>query len=248
MKLQEKNPAREKALAKVRKMFALANDNGASEGEIENALKMAQILMSKFNIEQGEVDLSPDDIDIEEQENERLQCERKYWMWDLLTVIGEAYDCNVIRSKRFDKTFYKIIGTNQDRILVKELFLMTVPMIRNLYAQRYLERKKYLKENPLEAALTPLPVRHFFIASYVEGFIDGLKIKMRKTKEDIKKEDETGNFALMVVKKDELIKNFVTANFKKLKSAKSTSSNSIDGAAYGSGLKDGQENTNKRLM
>lgn len=255
MKNQVKNPAREKALDKIRKMYALANDKGASEGEIENALKSAQALMAKFNVEQGEVDLSPDDIDIELQDNDRLQCERKYWAWDLLSVIGEANDCQIIKSGKIDiedgkmvkKTIYKIIGTRNDRLLTKELFNLTVPMIRNLYAKRYQERKQYLKENPLEAMVNPLPVRHFFVASYIEGFVRGLGLKLQQSKTELKTEDETGKYGLMVVKKDELIQGFIKNTMKNLKDGKSTSSKQRDVNAFFAGVEDGKDNHTKKL-
>lgn len=251
---------REKALNRIRKMFALANDEGASEGEVENALKFAQSLMAKYNIERDEVDLSPDDIDIEEQDNEYTHLERKYWTWDLLNVIGDSNDCKVIKStrfkyneskagkERFHQTFYKIIGTREDRLLTKELFNLTVPLIRNLADQRFKERAKAIKENPLEAFLNPLPTKRFFTSSYIDGFIAGLNIKLSENKKKIKEDDLTGKYGLMIIKKDDLIENFVKTSMGKLKSAKSTSSTSIDGNAYGSGLKDGKENTQRRLM
>lgn len=253
MKPTTKDQRREKALEKIRKMYALANDAGASEGEIENALKFAQSLMAKFNIEEGEVDLSPDDIDIEVQDNDRLQCERKYWSWDLLLVIGRANDCDVLKSKRLDKNlnwvdYYKIIGTKADRLLTRELFNLTVPLIRSLYAKRYLERKRYLKENPMEAFLDPLPVRHFFVASYIVGFIKGLDLKLKQNKIVIEAEDKTGKYGLMVITKDALIKDFIDGNIKLGKPANSTSSNQLDATAYELGEEDGKDNYNKKLM
>lgn len=44
------NEQRDKLIAKLNKMFALANDPGATKGEAENALAFAQELMRKHNI------------------------------------------------------------------------------------------------------------------------------------------------------------------------------------------------------
>lgn len=45
----------EKAIQKIQKLFALAkNGGGATEGEVENALRQAEAMMRKFGIEQSE--------------------------------------------------------------------------------------------------------------------------------------------------------------------------------------------------
>ena len=43
-----------RALARVRKMLALANDAAATEGERENALRMAHATLAKYNLELAE--------------------------------------------------------------------------------------------------------------------------------------------------------------------------------------------------
>ena len=83
------NPERLKALEKIRKMLALANDAGAQEGEIENALKFAQKLMAKFSIDEDEVNLSSDDISSDLIKNEYLKTEQKYWQGTLLNIIAK---------------------------------------------------------------------------------------------------------------------------------------------------------------
>ena len=247
MNTSKTNQEREKALNRIRKMFALANDKGASEGEIENALKFAQSLMAKYNIERDEVDLSPDDIDIEIQDNDFTNLERKYWFWDLLCVIGKSYDCDVLKSTKGNKVFYKIVGTREDRTLTKELFNLTVPLVRSMAKVRYEERVKKAQENLIEAILNPLPTKRFFTASYIDGFISGLSQKLSQQKNEIKIEDESGKYALMVIKKDELIQGWIKNSMGKLKSAKSTNATSVDGAAYNEGFKDGKDNGQKKL-
>ncbi len=46
----------DKIIDKVRKMMALANDAGASEGERDNALRMAYKLLAKYNLELADVE------------------------------------------------------------------------------------------------------------------------------------------------------------------------------------------------
>lgn len=51
----------EKVLARVRKMLKLANDAGATEGERENALRMAHATLAKYNLELSEAPEVKDD-------------------------------------------------------------------------------------------------------------------------------------------------------------------------------------------
>lgn len=47
--------AEEKILSRIRKMLALANDEAASEGERDNAMRMAHNLMSKYQLDMHDV-------------------------------------------------------------------------------------------------------------------------------------------------------------------------------------------------
>lgn len=55
-----------KILDKIRKLMTLAKDDAASEGEIENAMKMAKTLMMKHNISEKSIDIDIDISDINE--------------------------------------------------------------------------------------------------------------------------------------------------------------------------------------
>lgn len=249
--MKQSENQREKDLIKIRKMFALANDASASEGEIENALKFAAKLMAKHNIDETEIEISVDDIDIEMVDNSpKKDGERKYWQWDLLGVIGDSYGCTVIQSKRIcHETYslvdcYKIVGTREDREMVRALFEMTVPVIRNLKDKRYNELKDKAALNPLLA----IPTKKYFTASYIHGFMAGLAIKLNENKEQIKQEDETGKYGLILVKKTDLVKEFITEKMPKLKKAASTTAKTNDGGAFIMGMEDGKENQNKKLM
>lgn len=47
-----------KILGRIRKMLALANNEGASEGERDNALRMAHATLAKYNLDMAEVESS----------------------------------------------------------------------------------------------------------------------------------------------------------------------------------------------
>lgn len=52
------NEATLKILARIKKMLALAADSAATEGERDNALRMANATMAKYNVSQSQVDLA----------------------------------------------------------------------------------------------------------------------------------------------------------------------------------------------
>ena len=244
MKSTTPNPERQKALDKIRKMFALANDAGAHEGEIENALKFAQRLMAKFSIDENELNLSSDDIGEGIIKNEYLKTEQKYWFGDLLNVIARNNGCDIIKNKRvnFEKkskwddayiVFYQLIGTEDDRNLVTEMFLATVPIIRNLSKARF-------KENGTKESF------RYWNSSYITGFINGLSIKLRTNQKEIEVDDTTGNYALIQVKKTDLIQEYIKNNAGKIRTVKK-SIGTISKDAFLSGMEDGKDNRNKRL-
>lgn len=51
----------DRVVERVRKMLALANDAGASEGERDNAMRMAHATLAKHNLSMSEVDKKKDD-------------------------------------------------------------------------------------------------------------------------------------------------------------------------------------------
>lgn len=230
---------KENILEKVRKLFALANDSGASEGEIENALKMAQRLMMKHNIDQGEIVISPLDIDITSIENSFKMGEKTTWLWELLDILGRSHNCRIRRAGRVGCYFYEVIGTNEDRKMVKELFDFSVVLIRNLAKKRLSEKVKscdykFSRQN--------------YRTSYIDGFLQGLQIKLNKDKKEFLKLEEAETYSLMVVKKDAIIDGWIKENQKPAKVQGERKERPIDLDALRLGFVDGKEESiNKQL-
>lgn len=253
---------KEKALERIRKMLTLAEDPAASEGEVENALKMAQSLMAKYDIEYSDVDLSPEDITMIEQEYNPKNNERKYWLWDLLCVIGSSYNCEVLKSRRIvniegavfpQKTWYrqeyfKIFGTKEDVKLIKEIFSRVVPIIRNLAVKRFKEKSNEMVNLQLALGL-PIntPNKGKFFNDYIDGFIHGLDLKLAKQKQQLVKEDSSGKYGLILVKKGDLVERFMKETNPKIKSAKSTKVRDINYQTYLQGKKDGETEHEKQI-
>lgn len=227
----------EKILDKVRKLLAKADvKSGATESEMESALKMAQKLMIKHNIEEGHLIMSPSDIGSERVENAYKHGEAKLWIWDLLCVIGEGYSCKVTRRGYTDHYFYNINGFTEDRKMVNELFEMTLPVIRNLYKTRF---KEYQKNGGITKS-------GIFTRNYIVGFLHGLREKLESDKEVILSlPEEKEVYGLMVINKYALINEVLG----ELKSASSSPRNR-EANAYIQllGLEDGKErNLSKQI-
>ena len=250
-----------KILEKIRKLFAVTKENGASEGEVENAMKLAQRLMMQHNIDAQELEISPLDIGETLIENTYLSNEPKYWIWQLLQVIADSFSCEVTR-KRVPFTgehFYRLIGLNEDRIIIKEIFISLLPIIRNLTNSRW---KEYIEKNRqrLPEQFKKLTIadmvkykcissKSVFTGSYISGFLVGLNTRLEKDKTDfLALSSEKEKYALIVIKKDDLIQAYVKEKIKP-KEAKVKGQKEIDPQAFNLGREDGtEESINKQLQ
>jgi hypothetical protein len=91
---------REKVLARVKKMMTLANDAGASEGERENALRMAHATLAKYNLTMSEAEASGKKA--EEARGAEHMTGRDYpWMRTTAHAVAKLFFCEY---------FYILIG------------------------------------------------------------------------------------------------------------------------------------------
>jgi hypothetical protein len=243
---------KEKALDKIRKLLALADNNAASEGEIENALKAAQNLMSKFDLDMSDVEVCEADLGWEDQDYNPKNNERKYWLWDLLEVIAKSQNCRSIKKKRVvnDKLqeYFRVFGTKMEVKVTTEIFKITVPIIRNISNKRYREKSNNVVDMQLAYGL-PInpPNKGKFFNDYVDGFLYGLHLKLEENKEKNIQEDETGKYGLIIVKKTDLIKDFVQENTKNLKDVKTSRERDVDVHVWLKGVQDGKTEHEKML-
>ena len=200
-------------LNKIRKLLAVTVENGATVGEVENAAQMAQILMAKHQIAQGDLIVSKDDIAECGFDDLRVSYEYQNYIWDLLCVIGKGYSCRVTRLKKYHPIkerivyVFNIIGFPEDVEVVKSMTETLVPIIRAI------GRDKTNKFKPVN--------KRKFYNSYLNGFLMGLDSKLvlsKKEKLTLTDADHQ-TYAMIVVKKTDLIQEYMDA--KTLKTAKS---------------------------
>lgn len=248
---------KESVLEKIRKLLALAEDKSASTGEVENALKMAQRLMIKHNIEESEIELSLDDINEEFVDDNYIHGEKRYFAWDVLTTIGSAYSVRVIKPGLTKNFKYCVIGDKTSRRVTIETFQKLMPFIRSLSKQRYKEyEERFNKGNLEDMSLieiflgnnkTKLEKRMFY-RNYMDGYILGLSNKLKKDIfESNITEEEREKWGLILIKKDDLIEEYIKESIPELKQHNGRKSN-YDLSVVKIGKQDGEEqNASERL-
>lgn len=227
-------------LNKIRKLLAVTVENGATVGEVENAAQMAQILMAKHQIAQGDLIVSKDDITEYAFDDLRVSYEYQNYIWDLLGVIGCGYSCRVTRFKKYHPVkermvyVFNIIGFPEDVEVVKSMTETLVPIIRTI------GRDKTNKFKPVN--------KNKFYNSYLNGFLIGLKSKLELSKKEklTLTDAEHQTYAMIAVKKTDLIQEHMHA--KKLKTVKLREA-TPDMIAVKEGFLDGKDfnQINKRL-
>ena len=96
----------EKIINKIKKMFALANDEGAAQGEAENAMRMANKLMEKHMLTSIDLHTS------EEMSITFLDAHRYVWARHLYNAICPVYSCSMfLQGKK-----YVLVGTESDMV------------------------------------------------------------------------------------------------------------------------------------
>lgn len=95
----------DRILNRVKKMMALANDAAASDGERENALRMAYATMAKYNLEMADVEGQPDcPTPNEPRQNMSSEFYGRPWAVSLCSAVAKLFFC---------KYYYRLTGKNQ---------------------------------------------------------------------------------------------------------------------------------------
>lgn len=91
----------DKIVNRIRKMLALASDNAATEGERDNALRMAYSLMAKYNIDQSR-------IDAKQTLEQRLKMDVDGWsmLWSvhIHNAMAKLFFCKYLRGGKINGT------------------------------------------------------------------------------------------------------------------------------------------------
>ena len=88
---------KERVLARIKKMLALANDAAASEGERDNALRMAHATLAKYNLSMAQVDAAGGLT--EDRVVGDFELREYAWMRSVAHGIGELFFCIMFYQK-----------------------------------------------------------------------------------------------------------------------------------------------------
>jgi hypothetical protein len=195
--------------------------------------------MMKYNLEQGDIEIGFNDVNVTIVEStwfgKIVNLEIRSYEWSLLVALSKIYGCETLRSRNkvTNTDFFKIIGLQEDREVVRNIFESILPQIRNLMGKRYKESDKTLSQFK-------------FNSSYQTGFLDGLKNKLSIDREKFFTDEEKESWGLIIVKKDALIEEWIEENVKPTLSK--TKSIELDPDTYTQGYQDGsEESLNKQL-
>ena len=271
----------ENILDKIRKLMQMTTENGCSEAEMNNALARAQKLMIEYNVSEDMVEVCETDIKEEHINSEPPCYEPRDFEWNLLDLIASNYMCKTLRSSQYDtvikkskygdyetlvkKYYYRLIGSNENRQVVLNLFRSCQNLFRITMHERYKEyQQNRLNEINEDLALLGLKAvklsevkdngrvivrKSNWIPSYLKGCLQGLQSKLKSEVKDILSNEVINNqYALVKVKHDALIKEYIDTNIKINRTVNTNRGKLFIPEAYREGIKDGFSNQNlKRL-
>lgn len=271
-----------KILSKIRKLLAKAKDPASSENEIEIFMKAAQKLMMEYNLQEADIEIHPSDINKEVIFSDLWKAFRyksANFEWELLDMIAQYHNCRIFHGIEYDfeaswdtwrdtkKIRLSIVGTSENREIVKELYESCVEKFLILSSTRYKEyqvnkRNELLKQMdmmglgtkgfdvPTLEKMKLMVSKPTFITSYLMGTIEGIKKYLSNQKSEILMlESDKQKWGLIVKKNDELINARIPELFDHdIKSRKIGGGLIYSKEAYMEGIQDGSINPGTKMI
>lgn len=135
-----------RALERVRKMLRLANDAAATEGERDNAMRMAYATLAKYNLSMAEASAPKDD-----REEQTMVLYTPLWMRRCSVSIAKLFFCEYYYSQRRGErnSTHHFIGRQANAVTAREMSLYVIKSIRNEAGRR---RRETGADGPWETA------------------------------------------------------------------------------------------------
>jgi hypothetical protein len=222
------NAETESIVTKIRNLFKMADPaNGATQNEIEIALRKAKELMTRHGIEQMQVEDKP----AEEFQQETINTGRRRRDEDrwIPTVIHQVFEVKVLFTQAWDSAkstyrhAYLFVGEPMDVAAAK----LALPLI---YEAMKTGLNRHLK---MTGTKWNTHTANSFFRGVAKGFIEesthGRQAEMRKFKKE-----EQDRFAIVIAEKKDRIEQWVDNNLKTT-TAKSRSRAGMDRAAFDHG-------------
>lgn len=190
-------------LAKVEKLMILAHGS-STEGEAKAAFAQAAKLMTKYGIEQHQLNLdseAPDADPIQEQHCERIQRTERPQDIYVRQVIRSCFNVTVLCYRKWHEGkkcyAYSLVGTHADCVFAHFAFYTLKDMFQSLYTQ-------WRNETGRQAEHGPALCKSYF-AGLQKGFIAAFKEAQWQQMRD----SNADKYALVLQAKNERVKEFL---------------------------------------
>ena len=179
---------RDRTLEKVTKLLAVAQDTAASEGEAQNALVRAQLLLDKSGLSMEDAAAWSKDYGVEAVEDLSVLRSRYFVRWhDLLAgVVAPNFRCKYFFWDRTDKvsrmnyTHIYMMGKSSDVVLAREVFRAAVAAIEHLAHKHLQDLPHHINDYGKSVLSIKVSAAKQYKADYILGFIAGLNSQYLK--------------------------------------------------------------------
>jgi hypothetical protein len=118
MEQTQYNEETQRALLRVRKMLALANDAAASEGERDNALRMAHATLAKYNLSVTDAKQATGPG---ERRKDVWQSRSRPWIITCTHAVAELFFCEYFIIRRGNNVSHYFIGREANTVTAMEI-------------------------------------------------------------------------------------------------------------------------------
>lgn len=132
----------EKILSRVRKMMALAENEAASEGERDNAVRMAYKLLAKHNLTMVDVEMKAAEQD-DKREIYETVTRSQLWARHVCNIVAKLFFCQYFSGRKInaDKCVHHFVG--------KESNATTAMLLSDFIVQSLVKESRRLYKNDL---------------------------------------------------------------------------------------------------
>jgi hypothetical protein len=105
-------------LNRVKKMLNLAKDAAATEGERDNALRMAYATLAKHNLTMAQVEIGES---VEARTSQQFQIRHQMWQVNINHAVAKLFFCNLFITKRKPYIVMTYVGKESNIATAKEM-------------------------------------------------------------------------------------------------------------------------------
>ena len=182
---------------RVKILLDFPEEGPVEEKEVEGALKSVQRLVLGYVLEKGDMKLSVSSISLTTTPDAwQKGTESKLFLYDLLNVIAECFDCKVIRSNASGISEFKIIGSTEDKKITDTVFNLVLPLVRRMTRANY------------RASDRSVSLVKYTIA-YQSLFIANLRDRLRDDRKKFLKTEKSDKLTAILIMKNELVQSYI---------------------------------------